>query len=180
MYWKVSVGAISKCDREYDFDRRHTLISCTLSQAIRWICRKPLNDVTRQVETPSKRTDFVARQISCFSSLLEQLGKSLAVNLWIKIKIWRNTTTILRKKAMLDFALCSIPKGGKNALSIYHALKAPFLIRNDSSNSGESKAKCRNWWIPHMWNKIWVFELGVSLIQIQVTVKLLYTLLQNI
>ena len=30
---------------------------------LRWICRKDSKDVTRQVETPSKRTIFVAQQI---------------------------------------------------------------------------------------------------------------------
>ena len=28
---------------------------------LRWICRKYSNDIVRQVETPSKRTIFVAR-----------------------------------------------------------------------------------------------------------------------
>ena len=42
---------------------------------------------------------------------------------------------------MLNFALFSLPKGGKNASSIYPALKAPILIRFDSLTSKESKAK---------------------------------------
>ena len=44
---------------------------------------------------------------------------------------------------MLNFALFSLPKGGKNAYSIFPALKAPSLIRNDSLTSEESKAKKR-------------------------------------
>ena len=43
-------------------------------------------------------------------------------------------------KAMQNFAFSLIPKGGKNAPSIYSALKAPILIRNDSITSEESKA----------------------------------------
>ena len=50
-------------------------------------------------------------------------------------------TNILRIKAVLDFTLRSIPKGGKNATSTYPALKASILIRNDSLTSEESKAK---------------------------------------
>ena len=50
---------------------------------------------------------------------------------------------ILRTKAMLNFALFLIPKRGKNAPSIYPALKAPTLIRYDSLTSEESKAKNR-------------------------------------
>ena len=53
----------------------------------------------------------------------------------------KNTTDILRTKALLNFALPLIPKGGKNAPSIYPALKAPILIKNDSLTSEESRAK---------------------------------------
>ena len=42
---------------------------------------------------------------------------------------------------MLNFALSLISKEGKNAPSIYPDLKAPILIRNDSLNYEESKAK---------------------------------------
>ena len=49
---------------------------------------------------------------------------------------------------MLNFALSSIPKGSKNASSIYPAFNVPILIRNDSLNSEECKAntvcKCLN------------------------------------
>ena len=44
-------------------------------------------------------------------------------------------TDILRAKTVLNFALSLIPKGGKNAPSIYPGLKAPILIRNDSLTS---------------------------------------------
>ena len=50
---------------------------------------------------------------------------------------------ILRTKAMLNFALFSLPKRGKNVSSTHPALKAPILIRNDSLTSEESKAKSR-------------------------------------
>ena len=52
-------------------------------------------------------------------------------------------TDILRTKAMLNFALFLIPREAKNAPSIYPALKAPILIRNDSLTSEVSKAKNR-------------------------------------
>ena len=55
----------------------------------------------------------------------------------------KNMTDILRTKAMLNFALSLIPKGGKNAPFIYPALKASILTRNDSLNSEESTAKNR-------------------------------------
>ena len=42
---------------------------------------------------------------------------------------------------MLKFALSLIPKRGKNAPSIYPALKVPILIRNDSLTSEEPTAK---------------------------------------
>ena len=45
---------------------------------------------------------------------------------------------ILRTKGMLNFALFSLLKGGKNASSIYRALKVSILIRNDSLTSEES------------------------------------------
>ena len=48
---------------------------------------------------------------------------------------------ILRTKTMLNFAMYSVPKGGKNVASIYLALKAPILIRNDILTSEESKAR---------------------------------------
>ena len=48
-------------------------------------------------------------------------------------------------KAMPNFALFLLPKGGKNASSIYPAFKAPILIRNESLISEESKAKNRLW-----------------------------------
>ena len=47
---------------------------------------------------------------------------------------------ILRTKAVLNFALSLIPKGGKNA-TFYLALQAPILIRNDSLTSEESNTK---------------------------------------
>ena len=50
-------------------------------------------------------------------------------------------TYMLKTKAMLNFVLSLIPKGGENARSIYPALKAPTLITNDSLTSDESKAK---------------------------------------
>ena len=50
-------------------------------------------------------------------------------------------TEISRTKSVLYFAMSSIPKGGKNASFIYHALKAPILFRNDSTTSEESKTK---------------------------------------
>ena len=55
----------------------------------------------------------------------------------------KHMTNILRTKAMLNFALSLIPKGGKNAPSIYPSLKAPILIGNDSLASEESIAKDR-------------------------------------
>ena len=42
---------------------------------------------------------------------------------------------------MLSYASSLIPKGGKNASSIYPALKLPIFIRNDSLTSEEWKAK---------------------------------------
>ena len=48
---------------------------------------------------------------------------------------------ILRTKALLNFALSFIPKGGKNAPSIYLALEVLIQIQNDSLTSEESKAK---------------------------------------
>ena len=53
----------------------------------------------------------------------------------------KNMTYMLKTKAMLNFVLSLIPKGGENARSIYPALKAPTLITNDSLTSDESKAK---------------------------------------
>ena len=50
-------------------------------------------------------------------------------------------TDILKTKAMLNFALSSIPKAEKNVPSIYAALKVLTLIRNDSLTSQVSKAK---------------------------------------
>ena len=50
-------------------------------------------------------------------------------------------TEILRTKAMLNFALSSISKRGKNAPSIYNTLKASVFIRNDSLTAEESTAK---------------------------------------
>ena len=44
-------------------------------------------------------------------------------------------------KSELNFALSLIPKRGKNAPSIYPALKVPILIRNDSLTSEEPIAK---------------------------------------
>ena len=52
-------------------------------------------------------------------------------------------TDIFRTKAMLNFALSLIPRGGQNAPFIYPALKAPILIRNDSLTSEETTAKNR-------------------------------------
>ena len=42
---------------------------------------------------------------------------------------------------MLNYALSLIPGEAKNALSIYPALKAPVLIRNDSLTSEKSTAE---------------------------------------
>ena len=53
----------------------------------------------------------------------------------------KNTTDILRTKAMLNFILPLIPKGGKKAPFIYPALNVPILIRNDDLTSEEFKAK---------------------------------------
>ena len=53
-------------------------------------------------------------------------------------------TDNLRTKAMLNFAMSSVPKGGKNIPSIYPPLKAPILIRNDSLTSEESTARNLN------------------------------------
>ena len=61
----------------------------------------------------------------------------------------KNMTDILRTKATLNFALSLISNGGKNSPSIYPALKASILIRNDSLTSEESKAKNRLQ-IPHI------------------------------
>ena len=55
----------------------------------------------------------------------------------------KNTTNISRTKAMLNFALFSILKGGKNVPSIYPALKASILIKSDSITSEDYKAKNR-------------------------------------
>ena len=64
--------------------------------------------------------------------------------LYIKTSSYgENTTDIVSKNAMLKLALSLVPKGGKNAPSIYPALKAPILIRNDSLTSKESKAENR-------------------------------------
>ena len=54
----------------------------------------------------------------------------------------KSMTYILRTKAMLNFALSIIPKGGKNAPFVYLTLKAPILIRNDSLTSEESTKNC--------------------------------------
>ena len=51
----------------------------------------------------------------------------------------KNTTDILRTKAMLNFVFNS--QGAKNAPSIYLALKATILIKNDNLTSEESKAE---------------------------------------
>ena len=51
----------------------------------------------------------------------------------------KNITDILRTKAMLNFALSLIAKGGKDSPSTYPALKAPILLRNDSLTSEVSK-----------------------------------------
>ena len=58
----------SKYDREYGFDIIiRQVVLCRklrwICRKLRWICRKHSNDVARQVETPSKRTIFVSRQI---------------------------------------------------------------------------------------------------------------------
>ena len=58
---KYQFKLCSKCDREYGFDV--TLGQIVLCRKLTWICRKHSNDVARQVETPSKRTIFVERQI---------------------------------------------------------------------------------------------------------------------
>ena len=50
-------------------------------------------------------------------------------------------TDIWRMKEMLNFALSLILNEVKSAPSIYAALKAPILIRNDSITSKESKAE---------------------------------------
>ena len=53
----------------------------------------------------------------------------------------KNATDILRTKAMLNFALFTIPKEDKDASPIYPAFKVPILVRNNSLTSEESKAK---------------------------------------
>ena len=50
-------------------------------------------------------------------------------------------TDILRSKAMLNFALPLIPKGGKKCSLYLSSFESPHLIRNDSLTSEESKAK---------------------------------------
>ena len=47
---------------------------------------------------------------------------------------------MLTTKGMLNFALSSVPEGGKNASSINPALKAPILIRTYSLTSEKFKA----------------------------------------
>ena len=47
---------------------------------------------------------------------------------------------ILRTERMLNLALFSIPKGGKELPSFYLALKAPIFTRNDNLISEESSA----------------------------------------
>ena len=42
---------------------------------------------------------------------------------------------------MLNFALYSMPRGGKNTPFISPALKTPILIRNDSLTSDEFQGK---------------------------------------
>ena len=50
---------------------------------------------------------------------------------------------ILSTKAMLNFVLSFIPKGGKKCTFNLSSLKAPILIKNDSLTFEESKAKNR-------------------------------------
>ena len=52
-------------------------------------------------------------------------------------------TDILSTKAMLNFVLSFIPKGGKKCTFNLSSLKAPILIKNDSLTFEESKAKNR-------------------------------------
>ena len=61
---KYQFKLYSKCDREHDFDviLGH-VVPC---RKLRWIYRKHLYDVARQVETPGKSIIFVARQIYDF------------------------------------------------------------------------------------------------------------------
>ena len=61
MYWKVPFKLCSKCDREPGFDV--ILGQAVFCHKLRWICHKHSSDVPQQVETPSKRTIFVAEQI---------------------------------------------------------------------------------------------------------------------
>ena len=49
-------------------------------------------------------------------------------------------TDILRTKAMLNFALSLIPKGGKKCTFYLSSFESPILIRNDSLTSEEFKA----------------------------------------
>ena len=57
----------------------------------------------------------------------------------------KNTTNMLRSKAILNFALFSIPKGGRNGTFHLSSFKSATLIKNDSLPSEESKAKnCLN------------------------------------
>ena len=57
---KYQLELCSEYEREYDFDV--ILGQVVLCRRLRWICCKLSNDVARQVETPNKRTDFVARR----------------------------------------------------------------------------------------------------------------------
>ena len=44
---------------------------------LRWICRKHSDDVARQVETPSKRTIFVARHNFNVASVVTMTAKQV-------------------------------------------------------------------------------------------------------
>ena len=49
----------------------------------------------------------------------------------------KTTIDILKAEKMLNFVLSSILNGDENASSIYPALKAPILIRNDNLTTRE-------------------------------------------
>ena len=53
----------------------------------------------------------------------------------------KNTTDILRTEEMLNFALSSIPKGGKNTTFISPASEASIFNRNDSLTFREYRTK---------------------------------------
>ena len=84
----------------------------------------------------------VEQKIKCYFHIFALNYFSYVVNKDIVLS--RKTRRyFLRIKVMLNFALSSIPKGGKYAPSIYSALKSPILNINDSLTSEEFNAKNR-------------------------------------